>query len=92
MNTAHGEAFKEALRWAAFFVVSWIVTETLKQAAAIPEHMTLNVWVFHYVLPFRELLVTLLTLIGRGVDKYLFEKSKAAITWASDKPQGLLPW
>lgn len=74
------EGLKEIARWAgiyiASFVASWFLTETLNQVTNIPEFLTLNVWVFAYLIPVRQLITFTLTLIVRYLDKYLHELGK----------------
>lgn len=70
------EAVKEVARWVLLMVVSWIVTETLKQVGLVPETHTLHVWVFSYSIPVRVVFQTGLTLLGKGVDKWLYERGK----------------
>lgn len=86
------EGIKEVARWVVLFLVSWLITETLKQVTAIPEIANVKVWVFVYTVPVRAGVVFLLTFTGRWVDKYLFEKSKDETKFAADKPKGLLPF
>ena len=71
------EGVKEAGRWLALFLVSWIITETLKQATAIPETATIKIWVFAYLVPVRTAITLGLTLLGRFIDKWLHEIGKA---------------
>lgn len=67
------EALKEIGRWLFFFAVSWFITETLKQAVAIPETYALNVWVFTYAIPVRLLFQFVLTGLGRFADRWVHE-------------------
>lgn len=67
------EVIKEAIRWIVLFLVSWIITETLKQANLVPEVLNLKVWVFVYAIPVRTTFTFLLTVLSRLVDRYLHE-------------------
>ena len=89
ISKANIEAAKEVLRWVVLFVLSWIVTETLKQAVAIPEFYQLHVSVFVYMIPLRAGIVFALTMVGRYADKWLFEKTKAD---SSTDTKGILPF
>lgn len=87
------EALKEIGRWLVLFIVSWIIAETLKQVANVPEWYTVKVWVFTYAVPVRTLFTFGLTLAGRYVDKYLHEKAKLKKSvLEAPKPNGLLPF
>ena len=92
------EGLKEVLRWVILFagsmVISWVITETLKQITAVPEVFNLKVWVFTYAIPVRELFTFGLTFAGRYADKYLHEASKQNIYKASEGEslKGLLPF
>lgn len=87
-NTPFWEGVKEVSRWAFFFVVSWIVTETLKQLSVVPEFATVQIWVFSYEVPVRMTLQVLLTSLGRFSDKFIFTSSKQE----RGESKGLLPW
>ena len=76
-NTPFFEGVKEAGRWLALFLISWIITETLNQATSIPEFANIKVWVFDYTVPVRTAFVFGLTLLGRFLDKWLHEIGKA---------------
>ena len=67
------EAIKEPARYIVLFIISWIVTETLKQINLIPEKLQVNIWVLSYSIPIRLMTTTALTLILRTVDKYMYE-------------------
>lgn len=91
------EGAKEVLRWVTLFVVSfvvsWFITETLKQVANVPEVFNFKVWVFSYNVPLRELFTFGLTFVGRYVDKYLHEVAKQGkAIYEMPKPSGLLPF
>ena len=92
------EGLKEVLRWVILFVgsmvVTWVVTETLKQITAVPEVLNVKVWVFTYAIPFRELFTFALTFAGRYADKYLHEVAKLDQFKAYDstKLKGILPF
>lgn len=88
------EGTKELLRWAVFFVISWLITATLGQISLVPENYTLNIWVFSYNLPLQLLLTTALTSAGRFADKYMFAKSKeeTGTKGTTDTPKGILPF
>lgn len=73
------EAVKEMGRWVLLAVVSWFVTETLGQVGLVPERSTIHVWVFSYNIPVRMLFQSGLTLLGKGVDKWLYEKGKTIL-------------
>lgn len=83
------EALKEICRWTILFVISWVITETLKQMNLVPEFANIRVWVFTYLIPIRSVLQFGLTFIGRAVDKYMFEDSKQDFNKVT---QGLLPF
>lgn len=91
-NTPNWEALKETARWIVLFVVSWVITEVLKQITLVPATYNLKVWVFTFAVPVQFALQTALTLAGRYTDKLLFERSKNSMRWATDKPKGLLPF
>jgi len=76
-NTPFWEGVKESGRWLALFLVSWMITETLSQATAIPESVSIQAWVFAYTIPVRTAVVLGLTLLGRFIDKWLHEAGKA---------------
>ena len=91
------EGLKEVLRWVILFagsmVISWFITETLKQITAVPEVFNLKIWVFTYALPVRELFTFGLTFLGRYADKYLHEVSKQNLYKSSDTGlKGILPF
>lgn len=67
------ESLKEVLRWVVLFVVSWFVTETLKQVVAIPEYTDIRVWVFVYSIPVRMMFQFLLTGAGRWIDRAIHD-------------------
>lgn len=71
------EGLKEIARWLLLFIASWIITETLNQLGAVPEKATVKIWVFNYIIPIRLLVNTLLTFLGRFIDKSLHEIGKA---------------
>ena len=71
------EALKEIGRWVLLFVASWLITETINQITVIPETLEVKIWVFAYLIPIRLSVKTLLTLVGRFVDKLLHERGKA---------------
>jgi hypothetical protein len=73
------ESIKEVGRWVLLYSLSWIITETLKQVGLVPEFSVVNVWVFSYLLPVRAGLQLGLTLLAKGVDKWLYEKDKTII-------------
>lgn len=79
------EAVKEVARWLVAFIVSWLVTETLKQIVLVPEFVDFKVWVFTYSIPFRAGFQLALTFIGRAADKFVHE-------WNGTKLKGLLPF
>lgn len=70
------EALKEIARWALLFAVSWVITQTLAQIDLVPETRVVTVWVFSYTLPIRFLVNLGLTMLGRFIDKYLYEYGK----------------
>lgn len=70
------ESGKTVGRWAVLFVVSWFITETIKQAIVIPEYYSLKVWEFYYLIPMRQLFVLGLTGLGGFIDKFLHEWGK----------------
>lgn len=82
------EALLEILRYIALFIISWIITETLKQISLVPVSYTVHIWVFAYVLPVKTTLTIVLTLVGRYVDKLLFEKEK----FSTGTGKGILPF
>jgi hypothetical protein len=86
------EAFKELLRLAIFFLLSWIVAATLTQVNVIPVLYQLHVGPLVYTIPAQALVVSLLTLLGRYSDKYVFERSKETAKFGSNEPNGLLPF
>ena len=70
------ESGKLVGRLAVLYVVSWFITETLKQAIVIPDYYSLKVWEFYYLIPMRQLFVLGLTAAGGFVDKFLHEWGK----------------
>lgn len=82
------EASMEVLRYIALFILSWMITETLKQIGLVPVSFTVHIWVFSYVLPVQAMLNAVLTIFGRYVDKLLFERSK----YTTGTGSGLLPF
>lgn len=96
MKNPNTEGLKEVARWIVLFlvssVISWFITETLKQITAVPEFFSFKVWVFTYSIPLRSLLSYALTFGGRWLDKYLHENSKQTKGYAlgETKPSGLL--
>jgi hypothetical protein len=82
MDTAKKEGLKEIGRWIVLYgvssVFSWIITSTLGQVVNVPENINFSVWVFTYAIPLRAALSTALTLVGRFIDKYLYELAKQA--------------
>jgi hypothetical protein len=82
------EAVLEVLRFVVLFVISWIITETLKQINLVPSFLTVKIWVFSYLLPVRDMLTILLTMTGRFIDKMLFEKRKMQ----TGTGKGILPF
>lgn len=70
------EALKEVGRWIFLFVISWIITETLKQVVAVPEYLTFKVWVFMYAIPVRLVFQMALTTAGRLIDRWVHENPK----------------
>ena len=98
MKNPQLKGLKEVMRWVVLFVgsmvISWIITETLKQITAVPEVFNVKVWVFTYAIPVRELFTFGLTFAGRYADKYLHELSKQNL-YKSDGSQtvkGILPF
>lgn len=81
------ETIKEAGRWILSAIAAWIITETLKQINLVPEVANVHVWVFTYGIPIRALLAFVLTLAGRGLDKYVFEINKL-----KDITKGIIPF
>lgn len=71
------EALKEVSRWLVLSIVSWLITETVAQLTKVPATVSVHVWVFTYAIPFRLTLQTILTVVGRGIDKALHETGKA---------------
>jgi len=85
------EAFKEIGRLTVFLVISWIISETLKQVGVIPEVATVKVWLFVYSIPVRWLFTAALTLAGRYADKYTFIYNKVNKVYSLEEgPKGLL--
>lgn len=98
MKNPNLEGLKEVMRWVVLFVgsmvISWVITETLKQIANVPEVFNVRVWVFTYAIPVRGLFTFVLTFTGRYVDKYLHELSKINVLKSIEQkaPRGLLPF
>lgn len=99
MTSPKLEAAKELLRWASLytgsFIITWIITETLKQITSVPDAINVRLWVFSYSIPVRNMLAVTLTLVGRYVDKFMHEQSKIDVLKSKDKtadPSGLLPF
>jgi hypothetical protein len=89
MNIPNIEALKEVARWAVFFAIGWVITETLNQLSVIPETYQLHVWELVYTLPIRLWIQVALTFLGRYVDKYIFVKT---FNDPTVKTKGLLPF
>jgi len=92
MSKPNIEATKEILRWVVFFIVSWFISETMKQLNLIPEYYKLKIYVFTYLIPIRSIFAFFLTMIGRYADKYLHEKNKEKGYISEAKPMGILPF
>lgn len=99
INKPRLEAVKEVLRYVILFVVSWIITETLKQISLVPTLYEVRFWVFVYAIPVQALLTFLLVLVGRYIDKYKFTKSKQELEdlpkhllEQEGEPKGILPF
>lgn len=71
------EGIKEVARWVVLFAVSWVITQTVAQINLVPEFFTLKVWVFSYLIPVRLAFNVGLTMLGRFVDKMLYELGKS---------------
>lgn len=91
MSNAQIEGLKEVGRWVVLFVISWIITATLDQATQIPEAYPVKVWVFTYTIPVRQLIVFLLTMLGRYVDKWLHVSRKEKLP-EHHEPMGIIPF
>ena len=96
MQSPNWEGAKETARWVVLFVISWIITETVKQLGSVPENLPVHIWVFAYNIPVQLTLSFLLALAGRWVDKALFVSSKQDLTTKvldqDANPKGLLPF
>lgn len=92
MKDANMEATKEVARWLVFFVISWVVSEVLRQAAVIPVSYDLYVWKFVFSIPIRSGVVFLLTMVGRYADKYLHVYNSVGQPKNFKKPMGILPF
>jgi hypothetical protein len=93
MKTPTKEALKEVSRWVVFFIISWIISETLKQINLVPEFAPIKLWVFTYSIPVRSLFTFVLTMVGRYADKYTHEKNKELGYQGPTAPSmGILPW
>ena len=79
------EALKEVARWVVLFVLSWFVSETIKQATSVPEFFALKVWVFVYMIPVRASFMLGLTVLGRVVDRWVHDTPKLSL-------KGILPF
>ena len=79
------ETVKELGRWAILLVVSWVITETLKQIMAVPEVATVKLWVFVYPIPVRFMFEFALAGLGRLVDRYIHVNPNI-------KANGILPF
>lgn len=75
-NNPFKEALKEGARWLIFFVIGWLITETLGQLSLVPEYATVKIYVFSYLIPVRATLSFLLTMAGKMADKYRFQSTK----------------
>ena len=87
MNQAQLEGLKEVGRWLLLLVGSFVVTQLLSQAMAVPESYLLKVWVFVFDIPVRLVFVFVLTSLGRFVDKWQHEKAKLE---SGDNTKGFL--
>jgi len=83
------EALKEVGRWVLLFVVSWVITATLDQITNVPEMAQVDIWVFSYMIPVRQLFTIGLTMAGRYADKFVYESTKQNFTVQT---KGILPF
>lgn len=75
------ERLKDILRAILFFVLAWIVGETLKQASLVPEFSTVNIWIFTYNIPLRVLFTGALGVVLSWIDRKKFLKDGKGLTF-----------
>lgn len=88
------EALKEVARWIVIFLGSWIITQIVNQIVVVPQMHDLKIWEFHFLIPVREIMLTILTLAGRFLDKWKFESTKELAKKVGDDEvrKGILPF
>lgn len=92
MSKPNFEAMKEVLRWVVLFIVSWFISELLRQSTVVPETYFVKVLLFTFQIPLRTAFVFSLTMFGRYIDKFLHENKKAVSKDENGKPPGGLLW
>jgi len=88
IKTPNAEAIKEIARWVVFFIISWIITQLLAQINVVPDSLNIKIWEFFFPIPIRQLITSILTVIGRYADKYIYTKTKNSEV----ETKGILPF
>ena len=81
LNDPKIERIKDILRIGIFFIIAWIISETLKQANLIPEFYTLKIWVFSYLIPIRDIFIAVLGAVLTYIDRVKFLKDGKGLTF-----------
>jgi len=81
MNDHKIERIKDIIRIISFFIIAWIISETLKQASLIPEFYTLKIWVFSYLIPIRNIFIAVLGAILTYIDRVKYLKDGKGLTF-----------
>jgi len=79
------EALKEVSRLFIFLAISWFIAETMVQLDTVPASYQVKVYVFTYTIPLRMAITSVLTMVGRYIDKWIHENKDIRFN-------GLLPW
>ena len=81
LNDPKLSRIKDILRALIFFILSWFINETLKQAGVVPEFWVLKLWVFVYSIPLRLLFTALLGAALSYLDRVKFLKDGKGLTF-----------
>lgn len=74
------ERIKDILRAVLFFVLAWIIGETLSQANVVPEFFDVKVWEFVYKIPLRLMFTGALGAALSYIDRVKFIKDGKGLT------------
>lgn len=92
MSNINWESIKSALRLVMFAVISWFITEIVRQVDLVPESWLFKVYVFTFTIPLRNLIVLGLMAFQQWLDKFLHEKKNEGTPKGMREPGGLLPF